>query len=145
MQNVYKDKRGPVGPDPYRSVVGNMGDTGPAEPRCRKYNGFLPNFTPIICSLSRNTSVSGSYTSIRIRGTNFLPNGTTYINFGSFNRLPIVYYSSFDISFVIPVNAPPGIYNIVAVNIYNGNFSPQANTSYPGVLDYSIPIQYTLS
>ena len=101
--------------------------------RCRKSVGY-PNFTPIIYGASVTTSVSGVYTLVYITGENFISpvNGTTYVNFGSFLNLPITFYSSFNISFVVPLNALAGSYNVVVVNVYNGNFSTAVNTSYPG-------------
>ena len=114
--------------------------------RCRKSVGY-PNFTPIIYGASVTTSVSGVYTLVYITGENFISpvNGTTYVNFGSFTELPIVYYSSFNISFVVPLNALAGSYNVVVVNVYNGNFSNAVNTSYPGNPNYSNSITYTIT
>jgi uncharacterized protein (TIGR03437 family) len=114
--------------------------------RCRKSVGY-PNFTPIIYGASVTTSVSGVYTLVYITGENFISpvNGTTYVNFGSFTELPIVYYSSFNISFVVPKNALPDNYNIVVVNLYNGNFNINLNNSNPGILNYSNSITYTIT
>ena len=114
--------------------------------RCRKSVGY-PNFTPIIYGASVTTSVSGVYTLVYITGENFIShvNGTTYVNFGSFLNLPITFYSSFNISFVVPLNALAGSYNVVVVNVYNGNFSNAVNTSYPGNPNYSNSITYTIT
>jgi hypothetical protein len=113
---------------------------------CR-YKGFYPSFTPTINSLSVTSSSVGEYSLVQINGYNFLPPsyGTTYVNFGSFTNLPITFYSSFNISFLVPLNATSGIYKVVVVNIYNGNFSPQVNQSYPGNKNYSNSITYTLT
>jgi hypothetical protein len=113
---------------------------------CR-YKGFYPSFTPTINSLSVTSSSVGEYSLVQINGYNFLPPsyGTTYVNFGSFTNLPITFYSSFNISFLVPLNATSGIYKVVVVNIYNGNFSPQVNQSYPGNKNYSNSIIYTLT
>jgi len=113
--------------------------------RCRKYKGVYPNFTPEINTLSSVSSKAGKYKVVHITGTNFLPNGTTYINFGEFADIQVNYLCSFKISFVIPINALPGVYDIVAVNIYNDCFSPQINVSYPGSLTYSNSVPYTLT
>lgn len=110
--------------------------------KCRKYNGFYPSFNPIINSLSNYTCFAGIYSIVYINGTNFLP--STFVNFGTFENLPITFYSSFNISFVVPFNANAGNYNIVVVNIYNGNFSPSINISYPGNLNYSNSISYVV-
>jgi len=113
---------------------------------CRQYKAFLPSFTPIIYGLSIDTSVAGSYSLVYITGENFLPNGTTYVNFSNyFQRLPITYYSSNNISFVIPLNALAGVYDVTVVNIYTGNFSLSVNYSYPGNLNYSNSVNYTLT
>ena len=101
---------------------------------CR--TGFLPSFTPELFSLSVTTSANGTYSIVYVNGANFLPN-STFIQFGNFGYLPVTYYSSFNISFVVPLNAVPGNYNVKVVNLYNGNFSPQINQSYPGNLNYS--------
>jgi hypothetical protein len=115
--------------------------------RCRKSNGFYPSFTPVINSLSVTNSVVGVYSLVQINGSNFLPpcNGTTYVNFGSFKQLPITFYSSFNIAFVVPLNAPIGSYNVQVVNVYNDNFSPPVNQSYAGIQNYSNSITYTLT
>jgi hypothetical protein len=114
--------------------------------RCRKSVGY-PNFTPIIYGATVTTSVSGVYTLVYITGENFISpvNETTYVNFGSFLNLPITFYSSFNISFVVPLNALAGSYNVVVVNVYNGNFSNAVNTSYPGNPNYSNSITYTIT
>jgi hypothetical protein len=118
---------------------------------CKQSTGFYPSFTPIIYNLSQNTSLHGTYSLVYINGNNFQSPciGTTYINFtnsvNSYNKLPITFYSNSYISFVIPIAAPVGTYSVVAVNIYNGNFSPQVNNAYPGVLDYSNIFNYVLT
>ena len=113
---------------------------------CRKYKSGYPSFTPTINSLSVTNSVAGKYSNVMINGSNFLPPcyGSTYVNFGPFKKLPIVFYSTSNSSFIVPLNASPGIYNVQVVNIYNGNFSPSVNQSYPGTLNFSNSITYTL-
>jgi len=112
-----------------------------------KYRQVYPSFKPTINNLSTTNSIAGNYMMVYINGTNFLPPcyGTTYVNFGSFQQLPITFYSSFNISFVVPLNAVAGTYNIQVVNIYNGNFSPSVNQSYPGIQNYSNSITYTIT
>jgi len=97
----------------------------------------LPSFTPILTDLSVISSVQGSYQVVYVNGANFLPNGTTFIKFGSYGYLPVIYYSSFNLSFVVPLDAPVGNYNVYVVNIYNGNFSPPVKYTYPANLNYS--------
>jgi hypothetical protein len=111
---------------------------------CRKYSGGYPSFTPIINGLSVTTCSKGVYTLVYVYGTNFLPNNT-YINFGSFTNLSVIFYNSFTISFVVPSKAGAGSYNVVAINKYNGNFSPSINSSYSGNLCYSNLVTFTIS
>lgn len=112
-----------------------------------KCKNLYPSFNPVINSLSVTSSVAGGYSLVYIDGSNFFPpsNGITYVNFGIYTNLPITFYSSFNISFVVPVKAVAGNYNVTVVNIYNGNFSPQVNTSYPGIPNYSNSYVYTLT
>ena len=114
---------------------------------CRLSKSFYPSFSPTISTLSVITSVHGNYSLVYILGSNFLPPcyGTTYVNFGSFTNLPITFYSPLNISFIVPLNAPPGIYNVIVVNLYNCNFSPAVNQSYPGNQNYSNTITYTIT
>jgi hypothetical protein len=111
---------------------------------CRGYNGFYPSFTPVLNGLSVTSSSAGNYSLVYVNGSNFLPNGTTIIKFGSI-YLPVTYYSSFNLSFVVPLNATPGNYNVQVVNVYNGNFSPEVNQSYPGNLNFSNSISYIIT
>ena len=114
---------------------------------CRK-KGFYPNFTPNINNLSITNSITGVYSLVYINGSNFFPAcygpRCTYVNFGLYTKLPITFYSSFNISFIVPLNAVPGIYNVQVVNIYNENFSTPINQSYPGIQNYSNSIIYTV-
>jgi len=113
---------------------------------CRQLNnGFYPSFTPELTSLSVTTSAVGAYSLVYVNGSNFLPNGTTFVQFGSLGYLPVTYYSSFYLSFVVPLNADAGNYHIKVVNLYNGNFSPPINQSYAGNLNFSEPITYTIT
>ena len=112
---------------------------------CRKFKTSSPSFTPILSSLSTTTSPSGGYSLVYINGSNFLPNGTTFIQFGGLGYLPVTYYSSFNLSFVVPLNAVAGNYPVKVVNLYNGNFSPAVNESYPGNLNFSNSINYTIT
>ena len=118
-----------------------------ATQNCRRTNRSYPSFAPEIYNLSVLSSSAGAYSSVNITGTNFFPAcyGTTYVNFGQYTDLPIVFYSAFNISFVVPLNAPAGNYAVTVVNIYNGNFSPSINQTYPGNLVYSNSITYTLT
>jgi len=112
---------------------------------CSRNKGFLPSFTPILAGLSTTTSASGSYALVYVYGSNFLPGGTTFIQFGGLGYFPVTYYSSFNLSFIVPLNAIPGNYSVKVVNLYNGNFSPPVNQSYSGNLNYSNSINYTIT
>jgi hypothetical protein len=112
-----------------------------------KNRQMYPSFAPTINGLSATNSVHGNYSVVYISGTNFLPPcyGTTYVNFGTFKELPITFYSSTSISFIVPLNAVAGSYNVQVINIYNSNFSPAVNQSYPGIQNYSNLITYTIT
>ena len=107
---------------------------------------FYPNFKPSIYSLSVYSSTQGYYQVVYIAGTNFLPPpyGYTYVNFGGFKNLQITFYTTETISFIVPINSMSGIYNVTVVNIYNSNFSPSVNSSYPGNPNVSNSVEYTI-
>ena len=114
---------------------------------CRKYKSVYPSFAPTINSLSVTSSAAGTYSNVMINGSNFLPPcyGTTYVNFGSFKNLPITFYTTTSISFVVPLNAIAGTYIVKVVNVYNGNFSPTVNQSYAGNPNFSNSQTYTIT
>ena len=116
--------------------------------KCQKYRsgGTYPSFKPVLISLSVTSSIAGQYTLVNVFGENFLPNGNTYINFGSITNIPVTFYSSNNISFVVPVinNFGANVYQVVAVNIYNGIYGFSARQPGQGMLVYSNPIQYTV-
>jgi hypothetical protein len=112
---------------------------------CRKSKPKYPSFTPILSSLSITTSPSNGYSLVYVSGSNYLPDGTTIVKFGG-QYLPVIYYSSFYLSFVVPLNLNPGNYPVQIANIYNGNFSPVVNQSYPGNINLSTnSIIYTIT
>lgn len=118
--------------------------------RCLAYSAKYPSFTPEIYSLSTTSSIAGQYTQVFITGRNFQPFGTTFVQFGTFSsnivsNMLFTFYSSNNISFVVPLNATTGNYNVSAVNIYNGNFSFGVNQSSPGNLNVSNSISFTLT
>ena len=112
---------------------------------CKLAKGFLPSFTPEIYSLSVDNSIAGEYSFVTITGNNFLPNGTTYVNFGSYQNISVSYYGSNNIAFVVPPNATAGYYNIVVVNNYTSNFGSRINNFYNTNLNYSNSVSYTLT
>jgi hypothetical protein len=112
--------------------------------KCFFVRNNLPSFTPIIYGLSQSSSNASIFTEIFITGENFFRNGTTYVNFGAIKNIPVTYYSSFNISFIVPTNATPGNYNVTATNIFNGNFSLPVQWTYPPNLNNSNSINYTI-
>ena len=113
--------------------------------KCKLSQGFLPSFTPEIYSISKNDSTAGAYSVVFIIGKNFLPNGTTYVNFGTYQNISVSYFSSNNISFVVPINAIIGTYDIIVVNNYSSNFSANINNFYNNNLNYSNSETYTLT
>ena len=112
--------------------------------KCKLAKGFLPSFTPEIYTLSVYTSLATAYSFVSITGNNFLPNGTTYVNFGNFKNIPVTYMSSINISFVVPGNAISGPYNVIVVNNYTSNFGSHINNFYNSNLNYSNSMIYNL-
>ena len=129
----------------YSSIVTNS-VTPQSTRNCRKFNEKYPSFNPVFSSLSITNSSSGTYSLVNVTGSNFLPNGTTSVKFGSYGYVPVIYYSSFNLSFLVPLDVIPGNYQVQVANIYNGNFSPEINQSYPGNINLSSnQITYTLT
>ena len=114
---------------------------------CRTSQGFYPSFAPVIDTLSVTTSAAGVYTSVSITGSNYLPVscGTTYVNFGTSGQQTTTYYSSNNLSFTVPSTATAGTYNVIVVNVYSNNFSPQVNSSYPSNSVSSNSVVYTVT
>jgi hypothetical protein len=108
--------------------------------------GYLPSFTPVIYSLSVYKSIQGKHTVVYVSGDKFQypALGITYVSFGSYKNLPIVFYSTTYISFVVPIDAPPGNYSVTVVNVYNGQFSPQINSVNSGVINISNAKNYSI-
>jgi hypothetical protein len=112
---------------------------------CKLSKGFLPSFTPEIYSLSVYDSAAGAYSNVLISGKNFLPNGTTYVNFGTYTNISVSYYGSNNISFVVPGNAIIGLYDVIVVNNYTSNFGSSINNFYNSNLNYSNSVSYNLT
>jgi hypothetical protein len=109
--------------------------------KCNKYKSFYPDLTPVVYSFSTYSSSRNTYTVVNVIGKNFLPDGTTAVQFGSYTNIPIIYYSSFNISFVVPTppsaNTYPETYTVYVTLNTNSNFSP--------FLLYSNPVTYTIT
>ena len=113
--------------------------------KCKLAKGFLPSFTPAIYNLTVDTSPAGVYSFVGITGSNFLPNGITTVNFGAYKNIPVIYSSSFNISFDVPTYLPAGNYNIVVINTYNSNYSSNINNFYNQNTNSSNSMIYTLT
>jgi len=87
---------------------------------CRTSYSTVPNIQPIIINVSRDKSLAGVYSVVYIYGSNFsIDNhtmGTSVVQFAG-NELSVSFYSSHEISFVVPSNAAPGHYSISVLNI----------------------------
>jgi hypothetical protein len=109
--------------------------TVPSSVPCRKYAYIYPIFTPQILGLSIYTSVAGVYTQVTISGNNFSYGsniGYSVVNFGQYQNIPVVFYGSSNISFIIPTLALPGTYNVQVVNLW----SP--TSTYSNILTYTL-------
>ena len=101
---------------------------------CKTYNRSIPNFDPVILSLTPDVSTAGQYTQVNVFGKNFSFGskiGYTIIRFENI-IIPVTYYGSNNISFIVPASAGPGEYNIQAVNAF------YPNSSYSNVVNFKI-------
>ena len=108
----------------------------PSSVKCRKFEYSYPNIAPIIFNLSPAESIVSNYTVCYIVGKNFSKENTTgnsTVTFGNIINIPVTFYSSLNISFVVPNTLIPGTYN---VQVVNNNYFP--------VTQYSNSVQYTL-
>jgi hypothetical protein len=118
----------------------------PSSVKGRKYKYNYPNTSPVIYSLSPSESLLTNYTVCYVNGLNFSKSNTTgnsTITFGDIKNIPVTFYSSLNISFVIPNNLVAGTYK---VQVVNNNFFP--STLYSNIVEYncvSYPIIYSLS
>ena len=130
----------------YTSSSTNNSNLKQSTRNCRKSRkSVYPSFTPVLENLSVTSSDSGMYSNVYVNGSNYLPNGTTFVQFGNMGYISAIFYSSFNLSFVVPLNSPTGTYEVKVVNLYNGNFSPEINQSNTGNNNYSDPITYTIT
>ena len=113
----------------------NLNFTIPSSVPCRKYSYYYPIFTPQILGLSTYTSVAGAYTSVTISGNNFSYGsniGISVVNFGQYKNIPVIFYGSNNISFVVPTIAIPGTYNVQVVNLW------YPTSTYSNILTYTL-------
>lgn len=109
--------------------------TVPSTVPCRKYTFYYPNYNPIILGLSIYSSVAGVYTQVTISGNNFSYGsniGISAVNFGSYQNIPVIFYGSNQISFVIPTAAIPGTYTVQVVNLW------YPTSTYSNTLSYNL-------
>jgi len=118
----------------------------PSSVKGRKYKYNYPNTSPVMYSLSPTESLLSNYTVCYINGLNFSKSNTTgnsTVTFGDITNIPVTFYSSLNISFVVPNNLVAGTYK---VQVVNNNYFP--STLYSNILEYkyiSYPIIYSLS
>jgi hypothetical protein len=104
-------------------LTSNVSVKIPSQSLCRKYKGFLPNINPIIYFFSNDECLQNSYLVVYVNGENFTPNNLS-VTFGSITGIPIVFYSSFQISFIVPSNLSQGFYSVKVVANNNNNYIP---------------------
>lgn len=90
---------------------------------CRVASNVLPDIKPVINGLSSTSSEQGVYTVVYIYGNNFANKnskiGRTVVNFGTiYTNIPVSFYSSQEISFVVPITATKGTYEITVSNLH---------------------------
>jgi hypothetical protein len=99
-----------------------MSEQIPSSAKSRKADEKYPNTSPIINSISPSESVLGVYTVCYLSGLNFSKSTTTgnsTITFGEIKNIPITFYSSLNISFVVPINLIPNTtYDVKVINNY---------------------------
>lgn len=108
----------------------------PSTVNARKYKYFYPNTSPVIYSQTPAQSVLGDYTLCYINGLNFSKENTTgnsTVTFGSIRNIPVTFYSSLNLSFVVPNNLVAGTY---PVQVVNNNYFP--STTYSNIVNYTL-------
>jgi uncharacterized protein (TIGR03437 family) len=106
----------------------------PSSVKCRKFEYKYPNTSPVIYSLFPSESVLGDYVLCYINGLNFSKSNTTgnsTITFGNITNIPVTFYSSLNLSFVVPSNLAAGTYS---VQVINNNYFP--STTYSNTVKY---------
>ena len=110
----------------------------PSTVNARKYKYSYPNTSPIIYSLSITESVLGDYTICYISGENFSKSNTTgnsTVTFGNIENIPVTFFSSLNISFVVPfLHLTPN--TTYSVQVVNNNYFP--STTYSNLVNYTL-------
>ena len=86
---------------------------------CKIYKGYYPDYTPVITTLSPDSSTVGKYKQVYVYGNNFSMGskiGYTVIKFNNIT-IPVTFYGSDSVSFVVPVDLPAGVYPVQVMNI----------------------------
>ena len=91
--------------------------------KCVQKKGFTPSIIPVILNFSTNISKAGKYQLVNITGENFRYNNAQ-VKFGNISNIAITYNSSFNISFIVPINLLPGTYAVYVTTINNINVIP---------------------
>ena len=108
----------------------------PSSVKCRKFEYKYPNTTPVILNFSPAESQVDNYTVCYINGLNFSKENTTgnsTVTFGSITNIPVTFYSSLNISFVVPNDLAVGTYS---VKVVNNNYFP--STLYSNIVEYTL-------
>jgi hypothetical protein len=110
----------------------------PSTVNARKYRYSYPNTSPIIYSLSITESILGDYTICYVSGKNFSKSNTTgnsTITFGNITNIPVTFFSSLNISFVVPfLHLTPN--TTYGVQVINNNYFP--STTYSNLVNYTL-------
>jgi len=95
---------------------------------CQKYKKNLINYDPTITYVTPEDSIYNKYTEVYVYGSNFFPNGSSFVKLGNI-EVSVSYYSSNLVTFIVPNNIGPGTYTLNVVN--NISYSPINVTSVP--------------
>jgi hypothetical protein len=101
---------------------------------CKQYSNTIPNFSPVITSLTPDNSRAGVYTQVYVLGNNFSLGsriGYSIVYFGN-AIIPVTFYGSNSISFIVPTNAGPGDYTVQVINVF------YPNSSYSNIVNFKI-------
>jgi len=92
-----------------------------------KYPDLIPTIIHLDTYNANYLQTSTRPFTVYLRGINFSANGITSITFGTYKNIPITFFSSTSISFIIPLNVKQGEYNLQVVNT-NSTGSLSSNT-----------------
>jgi hypothetical protein len=130
---------------------------------CNKYSKTPLNYTPVIMYITPNSVINNIYTEVCIYGYNFFNSGSTYVTLTSNNsnnsnnsnssnnssnsnniNIPISYYSSKLITFIVPSNLEIITYTLNVVN--NISYAPiNVSSIPPSQLSISNSVEFIVS